>query len=137
MNTVPTTTEEKVKNQIHVRMREWQEWCAEEAARMEGELENLKDVSASALSWEQALSFSRLAFLNKVSEDYFLDSTEDWKQATNLFMNWLSSSYPEEWVEVSQWRDLGRPLTSPVPMTFTLWKDLHLVLDGLKRLNEQ
>ena len=137
MNTIPTTTEDKVKARIHTRMREWKEWCGHEAARMEDSLRPLMDQPASGLSWEEALSFSRLAFLRKVSQDYFLDSSEVWKQATNLFMNWMSTHHPEEWVEVSEWRDPDRPLKSPIPQTFTLWEDLHLVLLGLEHLNEQ
>lgn len=137
MNTVPTTTEDKVKAQIHIRMREWREWCEQEKARMEEVLVPLMDQPASDLSWEQALSFSRLAFLRKVSEHSFPDNPEVCMQATNLFMSWIRAHHPEEWVEVSEWRDPDRPLKSPIPQTFTLWEDLHLVLFGLEHLNEQ
>ena len=78
MNTIPSTTESKVKERIHVLMREWREWCGQEADRLERALDCLADQPACDLTW---------------------------KMAASIFMYWLDRHYPDEWVGVSEWRD--------------------------------
>lgn len=124
------------KPRIKELMGHWKQWCGHQAYDLEWRLEHLMDQPASDLTWEEAMLFSRLAFLVKVSDGRIdVDDQEFKKQACTSFMAWLTENYPEDIEAVSSWRDTKTPIVSGlVHQSYTFWKDLHLVLFGLDQL---
>lgn len=136
MNTLPHTTDARVRKYISELMAEWKEWCIDQAVSMSEEMGPLMDQPAGYLTWTEARDLARLLFLQKVGTEGFLVSEDDWSSACNLFMRWLNTERPDHSDYVLNWTPVPTPATLETCSNCTSWKDLHLVVAGLKDMQK-